>query len=171
MGEGVLEIALSVVDECRSSGDWVYFQNCHLGLDFMSKLDILLKNQELEFNPEMRIWLSCEPRDEFPIGLLHQSLKVTNEPPKGIKAGMLKTYSSVIQIDIDHFLRLILLHRPPKLGRSCTGIAEAFLLRRTNSILSNLCEQTFLIEALEFLLHNTVLTGVEGQDGGSAARV
>ena len=96
MGEGVLEIALSVVDECRASGDWVYFQNCHLGLDFMSKLDILLKNQELEFNPEMRIWLSCEPRDEFPIGLLHQSLKVTNEPPKGIKAGMLKTYSSVV---------------------------------------------------------------------------
>ena len=49
MGEGVLEIALSIVDECRASGDWVYFQNCHLGLDFMSKLDILLKNQELEF--------------------------------------------------------------------------------------------------------------------------
>ena len=96
MGEGVLEIALSVVDECRTTGDWVYFQNCHLGLDFMSKLDILLKNQDIDFNPDMRIWLSCEPRNEFPIGLLHQSLKVTNEPPKGIKAGMLKTYSSVV---------------------------------------------------------------------------
>ena len=99
MGEGVLEIALNVVDECRSSGDWVYFQNCHLGLDFMSKLDILLKNQDIDFNPDMRIWLSCEPRNEFPIGLLHQSLKVTNEPPKGIKAGMLKTYSSVVSAE------------------------------------------------------------------------
>ena len=62
----------------------------------MSKLVILLKNQELELKPEMRIWLSYEPRDEFPIGLLHQRLKVTNEPQKGIKAGMLKTYSSVV---------------------------------------------------------------------------
>jgi dynein heavy chain len=96
MGEGVLEIAVSIVETCRQTGDWVYFQNCHLGLDFMSKLDIMLKNTELEWNPEMRIWLSCEPRNEFPIGLLHQSLKVTNEPPKGIKAGMLKTYSSVV---------------------------------------------------------------------------
>ena len=99
MGEGVLEIAVSIVENCRQSGDWVYFQNCHLGLDFMSKLDIMLKNTELEWNPEMRIWLSCEPRDEFPIGLLHQSLKVTNEPPKGIKAGMLKTYSSVVSAE------------------------------------------------------------------------
>ena len=45
---------------------------------------------------ESRIWLSCEPRNELTICLLHQSLKVTNEPPKGIKAGMLKTYSSVV---------------------------------------------------------------------------
>ena len=96
MGEVVLEIALSIVDECRASGDWVYFQNCHPVLDFMSKLDILLKNQEMEFNPEIRICLSCEPRDEFPIGLLHQSMKVTNEPQKGIKADMLKTYSNVV---------------------------------------------------------------------------
>ena len=96
MGEGQLEVAVSKVETCRTTGDWVYFQNCHLGLDFMNKLDIMLKNTEIEWNPEMRIWLSCEPRNEFPIGLLHQSLKVTNEPPKGIKAGMLKTYSSVV---------------------------------------------------------------------------
>ena len=55
MGEGVLEIALSIVDECRTIGYWVYIQNCYLGLDFMSKLDILIKNQDIEFNLEMRI--------------------------------------------------------------------------------------------------------------------
>ena len=96
MGEGQKEIAISKVEMCKQTGDWVYFQNCHLGLDFMTHLDIMLKDSEEEWNPEMRIWLSCEPRNEFPIGLLHQSLKVTNEPPKGIKAGMLKTYSSVV---------------------------------------------------------------------------
>ena len=55
MSESVLEIALNVVDKCKSSGDCAYLQNYHLGFDFMSKLVILLKNQELEFNPEMKI--------------------------------------------------------------------------------------------------------------------
>ena len=97
MGEGQAEIAMEKVKECKVSGDWVYFQNCHLGLEFMAKLDIMLKDAEdTNWNPEMRIWLSCEPTNSFPIGLLHQSLKVTNEPPKGIKAGMLKTYSTVV---------------------------------------------------------------------------
>ncbi len=99
MGEGQLEIALEKVELCRQSGDWVSFQNCHLGIDFMSQLDIILKEGEGDWHEEMRIWLSCEPTNDFPIGLLHQSLKVTNEPPKGIKAGMLKTYSSVVSAE------------------------------------------------------------------------
>ncbi|MCQ2817037.1 MAG: hypothetical protein MJ252_07210, partial [archaeon] len=99
MGEGQLEIAKEKVKMCSTTGDWVYFQNCHLGLDFMSYLDITLKESEEQWHEEMRIWLSCEPTNNFPIGLLHQSLKITNEPPKGIKAGMLKTYSSVVSAE------------------------------------------------------------------------
>ncbi len=96
MGENQEETAQALVDFAKENGEWVLLQNCHLGLIYMQHLDILLKNPEIPFNPETRIWLSCEPRDTFPIGLLHQSLKITNEPPKGIKASMIKTYSSVV---------------------------------------------------------------------------
>ena len=32
------------------------------------------------------------PANYFPITILQNSVKLTNEPPKGIKANMLKTY-------------------------------------------------------------------------------
>jgi len=66
----------------------------------MQTLDTLLKNIDITIHEDMRIWLSCAPSDDFPIGLLHQSLKITNEPPKGIKAGMIKTFSSVVSQDM-----------------------------------------------------------------------
>ena len=104
MGENQEETAQTLVDIARETGEWVLLQNCHLGLIYMQHLDILLKNPDINFNNETRIWLSCEPRDTFPIGLLHQSLKITNEPPKGIKASMIKTYSTVVNQDlIDQF--------------------------------------------------------------------
>ena len=42
------------------TGDWVKFQNCHLVLDFMSKLNIMLKNTELEWNPEFGYLVNLE---------------------------------------------------------------------------------------------------------------
>jgi dynein heavy chain len=104
MGENQEETAQTLVDYAKDSGEWVLLQNCHLGLIYMQNLDILLKNTDINFNPETRIFLSCEPRDSFPIGLLHQSLKITNEPPKGIKASMIKTFSTVVNQDLlDNF--------------------------------------------------------------------
>jgi hypothetical protein len=38
-----------------------------------------------EVHDEFRCWISAEPH---PIGLLHMSIKVTNEAPAGIRAGL-----------------------------------------------------------------------------------
>ena len=100
MGEGQEKIAESFTFKGKETGEWILLQNCHLGLPFMKTLDSLLKNPDEFFHEEFRIWLSCEPRNEFPIGLLHQSLKVTNEPPKGIAKSMIKTFSSVVSQDM-----------------------------------------------------------------------
>jgi dynein heavy chain len=95
MGEGQEVVASHHVNEARDTGNWVLLENCHLGLKYMSDLDTLLKS-DVTWHEDTRIWLSCSPEENFPIGLLHQSLKVTNEPPKGIMAGMIKTFSSVV---------------------------------------------------------------------------
>ena len=50
--------------------------------------------------------MSCEPREGFPLGLLQRSVKVTNEPPKGMKAGLSRTFNTVVNSEflerIDH---------------------------------------------------------------------
>lgn len=39
-----------------------------------------------------RLFLSAKPHDEFPISLLQRSLKLAQEPPRGIKANMVSRY-------------------------------------------------------------------------------
>jgi dynein heavy chain len=103
MGQNMEKVAEMYVNDAVESGNWVLLENCHLGLKYMADLDTLLKSETV-FNEDMRIWLSCSPDEKFPIGLLHQSLKVTNEPPKGLVAGITKTFSSVVtQTMLDEF--------------------------------------------------------------------
>jgi dynein heavy chain len=108
LGEGQEMKADSLIQSSLERGDWVLLQNCHLGMNFMSYLDTIISDEEFleRADPEFRIWMSCEPRQGFPLGLLQKSLKVTNEPPKGIKAGLHKTFSSLVNPEflerIDH---------------------------------------------------------------------
>jgi len=39
-------------------------------------------------NPNFRLFLSSDPSDSIPIGLLEKSIKLTNEPPQGLKPNM-----------------------------------------------------------------------------------
>lgn len=52
-------------------------------------------------NEGFRLWITAEPHPSFPIGLLHMSLKVTNEAPVGIKAGLRASYQWVSQASLE----------------------------------------------------------------------
>lgn len=47
-------------------------------------------------NEDFRLWITCEPHKQFPLGLLQKVIKVTNQPPKGLKAGLYKTFTTLI---------------------------------------------------------------------------
>lgn len=74
-------------------------QNCHLGLKFMEQLLTILEPGNYQIHDEFRLWITTEPHRQFPLGLLQTSLKVTNEPPKGLKAGLFKTFTTIITQD------------------------------------------------------------------------
>lgn len=77
-------------------------QNCHLGKSFMPALEKKLEQlAEPEFrsevNPTFRLFLTSMPCTYFPVSVLQNGMKLTNEPPKGLKSNILKTYMDLTQ--------------------------------------------------------------------------
>jgi dynein heavy chain len=95
MGEGQEKVAREKNNAAFVVGSWVILQNCHLGIGYMCELeDVLVKTAEI--NEDFRLWITCEITPRFPIGLLQLVIKVTLEPPAGLKAGLMRTYSTMV---------------------------------------------------------------------------
>lgn len=92
MGQGQEASAKSAISSSRVSGGWVLLQNGHLGLPLMVDVVSLLQNNDaVELSPDFRLWITTPPHPDFPISLLHCAIKITNQPPTGIQAGMRRT--------------------------------------------------------------------------------
>merc|ERR1712216_486063 len=59
----------------------------------MPKLEAIVEKFDMErCNPQFRLWLTSYPSDKFPVAILQNGVKMTLQPPKGIRANMLNTY-------------------------------------------------------------------------------
>ncbi|OWK63012.1 Dynein heavy chain 5, axonemal [Lonchura striata] len=96
MGQGQEVHARHLLNQCMQDGGWLLLQNCHLGLEFLNELMDTITTKEC-VNEDFRTWITTEAHPEFPINLLQSSIKFTNEPPQGVKAGLKRTYSAVTQ--------------------------------------------------------------------------
>ena len=99
MGEEQEIIAKKHIDDAMRDGFWVILNNCHLSLEFMAEMEDILNPKDKEIHETFRIFITCEPNKDFPLGLLQSAIKVTTEPPKGIAAGMDRTYRTLITQD------------------------------------------------------------------------
>jgi dynein heavy chain len=94
----------------RTTGEWVFLANVHLSIEFLKDLEAIIeeirlnkidlpkgtKNSE-KLNENFRLFMTAVPTKNFPISILQRCMKVTTEPPKGIKANMLKLYSNLVR--------------------------------------------------------------------------
>ena len=100
LGQGQGRFAKQLILNGRKNGDWVCLQNCHLSVTWMPSLQKIQEDQTSEqSHPDYRLWLTSMPSKSFPVPVLQNSLKVTNEPPKGLKANLLRSYNDIPEKD------------------------------------------------------------------------
>ncbi|KAK1153304.1 dynein heavy chain 2, axonemal [Acipenser oxyrinchus oxyrinchus] len=98
LGQGQAPIATRMIKEGVKDGNWVFLANCHLSLSWMPQLDKLVEQLQLEEpHPDFRLWLSSSPHPDFPISILQAGIKMTTEPPKGLKANMKRLYHLITE--------------------------------------------------------------------------
>ena len=89
LGQGQDVVANNKLDIGHKEGHWVMLQNVHLMPSFLVELEKRLEVFAQEgSNPTFRLFLSSDPSNAIPIGLLEKSIKLTNEPPQGLRANM-----------------------------------------------------------------------------------
>jgi len=100
MGQGQEIIARRLMSVATQMGQWVLLQNTHLGLAYMAEIEVYLLQAE-NLHTDFRLWITAEPHPQFPIGLLQMSIKITNEAPVGMRAGLRNSYNWVSQDMLD----------------------------------------------------------------------
>ena len=102
LGEGQDVVANAKLDMAHKEGHWVMLQNVHLMPDFLLELEKRLAVFALEgSDPNFRLFLTSDPSNAIPIGLLERSIKLTNEPPAGLKANLLRAFTFFIKEEFE----------------------------------------------------------------------
>jgi dynein heavy chain len=92
--------AKDLVERGAIRGHWVMLNNCHLLVKWLKKLEGIIEGLAKP-DKNFRLWLSTEPTDDFPLGILQKALKVVTEPPDGLGPNIRQNYARLTDDMLD----------------------------------------------------------------------
>ncbi|KAH7825191.1 dynein haevy chain 4, outer dynein arm beta [Monocercomonoides exilis] len=105
MGQGQEPVAEEYIDRAAAEGSWVMLENLHLMSKWLITVEKKLEWFAEAAKPESRVFLSAEPSNDplrkIPQGILQNAIKVTNEPPLGMKANMRRAFACFDQENLE----------------------------------------------------------------------
>ena len=101
LGQGQEAPAMAKLRHAASHGSWVLLQNIHLTMDWTwAELDRAIDSLSAATttpHPDFQLFLSAEPPPSLerplPPSLLQSCVKLTNEPPQGIRANLARAWA------------------------------------------------------------------------------
>eukprot|EP01063_Lacrimia_lanifica_P030850 TRINITY_DN4987_c0_g2_i1.p1 TRINITY_DN4987_c0_g2~~TRINITY_DN4987_c0_g2_i1.p1 ORF type:complete len:2545 (+),score=1014.20 TRINITY_DN4987_c0_g2_i1:819-7637(+) len=101
LGQDQGTFAQQYIQEGMRTGDWVYLQNCHVYGSWMPTLDRLCEELTTkDVHPDFRLWLTSRPEKSFPVSILQSGIKITKEPPQGLKANLRDSFSGALSEEL-----------------------------------------------------------------------
>eukprot|EP00741_Cyanophora_paradoxa_P022583 tig00000248_g21808.t1 len=95
LGQGQGPAAARLLLEASRTGKWLLLANCHLAGSWLHQLERMCENFVPEaLHPNFRLWLTSQPKEDFPLLLLRSSLKITSEAPRGLRAALARSLAA-----------------------------------------------------------------------------
>jgi len=93
MGQGQDKVAMAALETAHRNGHWVILNNIHLMPRWLVELEKKLDDFAVEgSHDKFRLFLTSDPSKGIPIGILARCIKLTNEPPGGLKANLKRAF-------------------------------------------------------------------------------